>query len=140
MFSFVFAIGIFLSVNIILNNGGIVGWIIMGLSAGFLTNLWLKPKRACKRLVMALEMSPEEKYSATFGEDEIEIETLITQEDSEVIDKSQFNITTEELYSMETMDLFLLFVNRALIYTFPKRCLSEQETESLRNYFEEKKI
>jgi hypothetical protein len=160
MFSFVFAIGIFLSVNMILNRGGIIGWILMGLAAGFLANLWLKPRRARKKLTAALEMMNEEKYAATFTENQIEIETIVevnqesskNAEDAEnieesevsdvadVIDKSVFPIATEELYSRETSEMFTLFVNRALIYVFPKRCLSEHEVESLRNYFAEKRI
>ena len=46
----------------------------------------------------------------------------------------------QELFSVEDNELLCLFVNRALIYIFPKRCLSEQQTTELKQYFEDKGI
>jgi len=140
MFSIVFMIAIFISITMIINNQGIIAWILMGLAAGFLANLWLKPRRACKRLVMVLNTMYEEKYSAVFGDSAIEIETIVHSEETEEVDKSEYALASEELYSKETRDLFLLFVNRALVYTFPKRCLTKKEAEDLRTYFIEKRI
>jgi len=184
LFSIVFAIGITLSVNLILNNAGIIGWVLLGLAAGLLANLWLKPRRSCKKLTQVLELMDEEKYSATFNANEIEIETLIKKTqplDNEIADEntespkntespentenpenaenpententknideadeirqnSVYSLATEELYSKEIRNLFLLYVNRSLIYVFPKRCLSEQQIEGVRNYFAEKNI
>ena len=55
-------------------------------------------------------------------------------------DKTKIDLRTERLDSVETEDLFLLFVNRSLIYIFPKRCLSEEQKKKLKNYFDDKNI
>jgi hypothetical protein len=137
MFSLVFLIAAGLSVNMVLNGMRMAGGIITGLSLGFMVNLWLKPYRLKKKIAMACEMTKDEKYSAMFGEKEIEIETITANEE---VDKSIYTIGAEELFSKETDGLFLLYVNKALVHVFPKRCLSEQEIEELRNYFTSKGI
>ena len=140
LLSIVYCIAIFLFLNMIFGGVHLIGGIGGGLAAGMLLSLWLKPLRAKKKLVQALELSYEEKYSATFGEDTIEVETIVCEEQEEKVAKSQYPIDTEYLYSKETPEMFLLYVNRALIHVFPKRCLSEQEIDGLRNYFKEQKI
>jgi len=147
LFSVVFLIGAALFINMILKNlsseGGLmfgIGGIGTGLSLGLLASLWLKPRRVWKKIAATLEMTYEERYTATFTENEIEIETLIQSEEDESVDKSRFVLAEEELYSKETNELFLLFVNRWLTYVFPKRCMSEQEANQLRDYFTLKRI
>jgi hypothetical protein len=142
MLSFVFAILVAVMIIRISMGQGIIAWILMGLSAGFLANLWLKPRRQRKKLLFALDMMYQEKYEAAFCDNAIEIETLINSEseEHEQIEKSRYDLATEELYSVETAELFLLYINRWSTVVFPKRCMSEQEIESLRTYFEEKKI
>jgi hypothetical protein len=136
MFSLVFAIGIYIAVTMIAEQRGIIGFVLLGLSAGFLANLWLKPRRAVNKLSAALELMEEERYEAVFGAEQIEISTMVGEE----IVPSVFSLAAEELYSSELPDMFLLFVNRSLIYAFPKRCLSPEEADSLRAYFAERKI
>ncbi|MCL2754679.1 MAG: YcxB family protein [Oscillospiraceae bacterium] len=142
LLSLVFCIAIFLFVNMIFRGsyGLPIGGVGSGLAAGMLLSLWLKPFRARKKLVYALEMSYEEKYTATFGEDTIEVETVVCGDDGEEIAKSEYCIATEYLYSKETRELFLLYVNRALIHVFPKRCMNEQEIEGLQGYFKKMRI
>ena len=159
LFSVVFAISAGLFVNMAVNSGGSgitmpIGGIGTGLSLALLANLWLKPRRAKKKLSQALSLMGEERYSAEFGERQIEIQTIAVVEpsepDSEQEDSgesaeperstSTYNIATEELYSRETPLMFVLFVNRGLIYLFPKRCLSEQQIAQLREYFVAKNI
>jgi hypothetical protein len=142
LLSVAFAIGIFMFARMIGNGGSapLIGGIGAGLSAGVLISLWLKPRRACKKLVMALEMMYEEKYSATFGDSSIEIETIVQSEEESAVEKSEYAHATEHLYSKETPELFLLFVNRALIHVFPKRCMTDETVSELRNYFNEKRI
>jgi hypothetical protein len=148
LLSAVYVIAIVLFVDMIINNGSIAfGGIGFGLAAGMLISIWLRPFRSRKKLVEALETMYEEKYSAVFGETEIEVETIIQNsgesengENETKIEKSTYAISAEELYSAETDEMFLLYVNRSLIHLFPKRCLSEQEIQDLRAYFAEKRI
>ena len=143
MFSVVFAISVTLFVNMML--GGetmfMVGGIGAGLSAGFMASLWLKPFRIRKRLVAALEMMGEEKYTVSLNDDTIEIETISESEDeTEKTEKSVYRISEEELFSKETQEMFILCVNKALFYVFPKRCMSQPQIEDLRTYFNKKRI
>jgi hypothetical protein len=137
-----FCIGIFLFGSMIAREGSapLIGGIGAGLTAGMTVSLWLKPRRACKKLSQALAMMYEEKYTAVFGENAIEIETIVQSEDDEIVEKSEYAHASEYLYSKETRDLFLLFVNRGLIHVFPKRCMSEETVAELRDYFNEKRI
>jgi len=140
LLSIVYGIAIGIFIDLIAKGSTMIGGIGMGLAVGMLFSMWLKPFRAKKKLVEALETMNEEKYTAIFSESEIEIETVVNSENEEAVDKSTYPIATEELYSNETETLFLLYVNRSLVYVFPKRCLSEQEINDLRTYFIEKKI
>ncbi|MCL1880767.1 MAG: YcxB family protein [Oscillospiraceae bacterium] len=147
MLSIVFVIAIIGSINLVIFGVGmaqLVGGIITGLAGGMLFNLWYKPKRLCRKIVSIFEQTEEETYSASFDDKEIIIETItkvdLTSEELVAVEKSTFGINEEELYSIETQDMFMLFVNKALIYVFPKRCLSEHEIGDLRGYFSKKGI
>ena len=56
------------------------------------------------------------------------------------------NVVTNLYFGSELMDaleneeMFLLFVNKSLIYIYPKRCLEDDEQESLRKILTEKAI
>ncbi|MCL1831573.1 MAG: hypothetical protein FWG45_01525 [Oscillospiraceae bacterium] len=157
LLSLVYVIAVILFVNLFLYGSvPIIGAIGTGAALGMGISLWLKPRRLRKKLVTVLETSYEEKYAAVFDAQSIEIETIVYvpppteskelgkleegAEMSEQVEKSTYVISEEELYSMETNELFLLFVNRALIYVFPKRCLCEQTVNELRTYFNDKGI
>lgn len=138
MFTAVYAIFVFVFVNMIVTDKtSLFGWIGTGLCLGFLISLWLRPSRARKKLMSALELADEERYSAAFFDDRIEIETTIvhtSDEHEQKPEKTTIALASEELYSKEIQDAFLLFVNRSLIYIFPKRCLNDGEANGLREY------
>ncbi|MCL2632941.1 MAG: hypothetical protein FWD34_00320 [Oscillospiraceae bacterium] len=141
LFSVVFLIGVGLFANMIYTNlNSMFGWIGAGLSLGMLSSIWLRPVRARKKLISTLEVMNEEKYTAIFDTSTIEIETIVADNEEEKIEKTTIDTTTEELYAMEKGELFLLFVNRSLIYVFPKRCMTEEEITALCDYFTGKKI
>jgi hypothetical protein len=119
---------------------GIISWILLGLGLGLLTNLWLKPARRRKHLLLALQNMYQEKYAAEFCETAIEIQTLIQSHQDEQVEKSRYEPANDELFSQETHELFLLYVNRWSTIIFPKRCMSEQQINDLRSYFTNKKI
>jgi len=144
------------------------GYILVAMSAGMLVSLWLRPYTAEKKLVAVIEQMGEERYTARFYDDRIEIDTEIIPKDAEVEtiaitkhgvqpvenpeviaeaemqitqpETSVIGLTSERLFSVEDRDMFCLFVNRALIYIFPKRCMSAETAEKLGKYFEEKSI
>jgi len=146
----------------------VIGYILTALGLGMLVSLWTRPILTQKKLINTIECLNDEKYSARFLDDRIEIETEIipkdeqtetiavsrhgvdTVENPDVLEQAvqedvrpettQIGITTEELFSAEDSELFCLFVNRALIYIFPKRCLTEEQAGAVREYFKEKAI
>ncbi|MDR0222796.1 MAG: hypothetical protein LBI38_04580 [Oscillospiraceae bacterium] len=139
----VYAVGLALFINLIIKDGSnMPAWAGAAIAAGMLFAMWLRPARARKKLIAALEQMYEEKYTAWFDDEKIEIETVIMDgaEDGEKTDKTSINIATEELYAAERREMFVLFVNRALIYAFPKRCLTDEQLDGLRKYFEDKGI
>lgn len=161
LYTITFAIAVFLFVNMAVtsfrNTGtlGIIGPVGVGLVLGFIVNLWLKPRRAAKKIVAAVEMSDSETYTAQLSDTAVTIETVVHSADNadgdnnadnsgdaqqEKIEKSVYELSCEELRSCETNDLFILFVNRALFHVFPKRCLDDNQTAQIREYFANKDI
>ena len=53
-------------------------------------------------------------------------------------EKSVYRIAETELLLRETPDLLILYVNRALFHTIPKRCLGTDELLSFKSFFEER--
>jgi hypothetical protein len=150
------------------NTTSFVGYILTALSAGLLISLWVRPYTAQKKLISVIEQMGEERYIARFYDDRIEIDTEILPKDTEtqtiaitkhgiqevenpdVLEEAEAQIikpetsviglTTERLYSVEDDEMFCLFVNKALIYIFPKRCMTEEQVQGIKKYFEEKAI
>lgn len=105
-------------------------------------------KRSRNRTIDALkDMNPEE-YKAAFYKDKIEIETLIKPKENEVkvkIDedadeeiisplKTTFTIGDDLLEFIENDESLLLVFNRQQIYCFPKRCLSVEQENIVRDF------
>lgn len=168
-FSLVYLIAFVFGVNFIATAPDqYYGYILVALGGGLIFAQWVKPFNIRRRMVRTLEGLNPERYTARFFDDRIEIETEIVQpgetevvavtgdgvtvvENAEIIEevekreevrpeKSVIGLQTEDLFSAETPGAFLLYVNRALIYIFPKRCLTGEQAESLDRYFQEKAI
>lgn len=131
-----------------------------------LFSVWAKPYFARKKLIRTLDGFSKETYTAEFKKDCIEIQTTILPdektetvavtpygvmpvgEDVEVPEekvmeqpeKTVISIIENTLDSDETDELFMLYLNRSLIYIFPKRCLSDEEKKALAEYFDDKNI
>lgn len=105
-------------------------------------------KRARTKTIEALkDMNPED-YNASFYEDKIVIETIIKPKENEVhvkIDedaddeiisplKTTFIIGSDLLEFIENDESLNLVFNRQQIYCFPKRCLSVNQEELVRDY------
>lgn len=58
----------------------------------------------------------------------------------EEIQKSVYNLSETEICFEEKNGLFMVFLNRSLIQTIPVRCLTDEEQQKVRNYFEEKDL
>ena len=166
LFSVVYAIAAGLGINfVVLNSANLLGYILVVLGLGMLFSTWARHVYARKKLMKTLESFGGETYTATFADSHITVDTeILPDEEMETVaitrdgvmtvgedveippeqeikhDKTKIELALNTLDSMETEEMFLLFLNRSLIYIFPKRCLSEEQTEKVRNYFDDKNI
>lgn len=163
----VFAIATGLGVNLVIGNtANMFGYLLTALALGMIFSVWARPYYARKRLMKTLASFGGETYTAVFADSNITVDTeILPDEETEIVavtregvmtvgedveippeqeikhDKTKIELAAgNRLDSMETEELFLLFVNRSLIYIFPKRCLSEEQTEKVRSYFDDKNI
>lgn len=166
IFSLVYAIAAGIGISFIIRDyTNFPGYILFVIGLGMIFSTWARPYYARKRLIKTLQSFSDEKYSAVFEDTRIVIDTEILPEDqTETVaitssgvmtmdqdmeipeeqeikhDKTKIELRSNTLDLMETPEMFLLFVNRSLIYIFPKRCLTEEEIGKLKNYFEDKNI
>ena len=147
------------------NYANMAGYILLVLGLGMIFSTWARPYYARKKLMKTLESFGEEKYTAKFEDTRIVIDTeILPEEETETVavtsrgvmtmdqdmeipeeqkikhDKTKIELRSNTLDSMETEELFLLFLNRSLIYIFPKRCLTDEEKIKLKSYFDDKNI
>lgn len=145
----------------------LAGYILFVIGLGMMFSTWARPYYARKKLMKTLQSFGAETYTAEFSESRIVVDTeILPDEKTETVaitskgvmtleegeeasipeeqeikhDKTKIELRQNTLDSMETAELFLLFLNRSLIYIFPKRCLSAEESEKLKNYFDDKNI
>lgn len=85
----------------------------------------------------AAEESEEQEENSETKENEDIVENEEEQEETVV---SSFFFGSDLLEAMENEQMFLLFVNKNLIYIFPKRCLSDEEQNTLRDILTDKAI
>lgn len=166
IFTIVYAIAAGAGIDFVIHDyTSMPGYILIVIGLGMIISTWGKPVVAKKKLLKTLASFGEEKYTARFLEKQIEIDTEILPEDQlETVavtsqgvmtvdkdteippeqeikqEKTKLDLAGNSLDSMETEDLFLLFVNRSYIYIFPKRCLNEEQIKGIHDYFEEKNI
>lgn len=166
IFSLVYAIAAGIGITFIVHDyTDFPGYILLVIGLGMIFSTWARPYYARKKLINTLKSFSDEKYTAVFGDTKIVIDTeILPDEETETVavtssgvmtmdqdieipeeqeikhEKTKIELRSNTLDSMETPELFLLFLNRSLIYIFPKRCLTEEEIGKLKNYFEDKNI
>ena len=166
LFSIVYGIAAVRGVNLIVTNyTSPIGYILTALSLGMIFSTWARPYFVRKRLMNTLKSFNQENYIAEFFDDRIEVDTeVLDDENMETVavtsagvmtvdesveiaeeneikhEKSVINLVENTLDSLENENMFLLFVNRSYMYAFPKRCLTDDEQNTLRNYLTDKNI
>lgn len=109
-------------------------------------------KRTRKRVIKTLESMDPEEYCCAIYPEKIEIETVIKprknedettnegEADEETITplKTVFRFGDDLLNFSENDDSLLLIFNRRQIYCFPKRCLSKDQEDKIRDFLIEK--
>lgn len=109
-------------------------------------------KRMRKKIIEAIKDTNPEDYTAAVYEDKIEIDTIIKPKENEIkMDeennqdieniapiKSVFIFGTDMLDFAENEDSLLLIAARRQTYCFPKRCLTKEQEDKLREILREK--
>ena len=110
-------------------------------------------KRLRKKVIQALDSLAPETYHCCIFDDKVEIETIIQQkteekEQLEINDdnsaeeivpiKSVFKFKEDMLDFAENRESMLLVVARRQFYCFPKRCLTEEQQNIVREHLSEK--
>jgi len=126
-------------------NENYISALTMALCLALLVWQWVKPYVTLKRLVSTIEQLPDERYCAKFYNEKIIIETIIREKNQgelgeEKVVPNEYSFSSDRLESFVDDEMFLLFVNRSLIYIFPKRCFSEEQIAALSEYFNDKGI
>lgn len=139
-------------IGIILNPSNMVLYfaLLIGIMGLFYT--LTDKSRTRKKIIKALkDMNPEE-YCCTIYPEKIELETVIKPKENEVgvnVDeandekiitplKTVFKFGDDLLNFDENDDSLLLIFNRRQIYCFPKRCLTKEQEETVRDFLYKK--
>ncbi len=107
-----------------------------------ITTMILEEKSSEKSGQVAVADNADEEKSAevsTDVSDNVENEEIQSDNTDDTV-VTVLNFGTELMDALENEEMFLLFVNKSLIYIYPKRCLEETEQETLRNILKDKAI
>lgn len=159
IYTIAYLIALVLGVDLLLKNSNwFYGAIICGLALGLIVDAWLKPGRVRKKLINTISGMAQESYISEFYGDRVQITTEILSEnnaddnaDDNTADNSDNEVEQESvvtnlyfgsdyLDALENEQMFLLFVNKSNIYIYPKRCLSEEQQNTLRDILTSKSI
>lgn len=140
------------AVGIVFNKNAVPLYFALAFSVFGLYITLTDQKRTRKRVIKALEdMNPEE-YRCAIYSDKIELETVIKPKTNEVDLKIDEEVDDEILTPLKTVFVFgedllnfsenedslLLIFNRRQIYCFPKRCMSQEQEDTIRDFLVEK--
>lgn len=165
IFTVVYAIALVLGIDFLIRDyTNFYGYMLVGISIGLIFFDWYRPVIIRKKMIASISSLAEESYITDIFSSRIQITTEILNEEAEQKDdeadgtensdsgeadnndEQQENVVTNLYFGSDLLDamenerMFLLFVNRSLIYIYPKRCLSDDEQNKLREIFTEKAI
>lgn len=101
-------------------------------------------RRMRKKVIQALDSMDPETYHCRLYEDKVEIETVICHKEAEGGENSDepmmsvYDFNVGFLDFAENKDSFLLVVARKQFHCFPKRCLTEEQQNIVRDHLSEK--
>ncbi len=168
IFTIVYAIASVLGIDMIIRNPqNFYGYLLIGLGIGLIFMQWYRPVMIRKKLLNTLSSMTQETYETEIFSDRIQITTRVLAEENKEAETESAEENAEEeasaedseeaevqeeavvstfffgsdlLDAMENEKMFLLFVNRSLIYIYPKRCLTDEEQDTMREIFTDKAL
>ncbi len=170
VFTAVYVIALVLGADIIIRDmSNFYGYVIVGLALGMIFYSWYKPFQIRRKMLDTLSSLAEETYITEIYPSELRVITCILDEsdetaaeDAETVQEtadgtadnsengeeapsensevSVYRFGTDLIDAKEEEEMFLLFVNKRLIYIYPKRCLSDTEQDKLREILKDKAV
>lgn len=115
---------------------------VVAVSVVFIAILWFMPMKRRKTLREALSTIDDDSYETEIYEDKIKISVVPkvneeTGEMQEIAPKILF-YETDLPYIMEIPDEFIIYIKKQMFYVIPKKYLSDEQIEIIRNQFKEK--
>ncbi len=116
---------------------------VVAVSVIFIAILWFTPMKRRKTLREALSTIDDDSYETEIYEDKIKISVVpkVNEETGETAEEIAPKILFYEAdlpYIMEIPDEFIIYIKKQMFYVIPKKYLSDEQTELLRNQFREK--
>ena len=167
IYTVVYLIALVLGVDFVIrDNANFYGYLLIGIAGGMTFLTWYKPVMIKRKLLATLSSLSEETYISEIYSDRIVITTVIQQDESAdreeagedksavseqagnseekqsepTEDVTELFFGSDYIDALENDKMFLLFVNRRLIYLYPKRCLTDEEQERIRGILTEKAL
>ena len=110
-------------------------------------SIWYNQYKSRKNLLAALKEIENDRYDFELYDDHFSIKTIIFEEEKteENEDDEPVEISPTLLYfnkdsldAVENKELFIIFYKKQMIYTVPKRCMTENDIKEFHNIFSEK--
>ncbi|MDR0821059.1 MAG: hypothetical protein LBN40_01150 [Oscillospiraceae bacterium] len=141
VFAGVFILAAALGVNMVVVSGfsSLYGYLLVGIGGFMAIQRLMTPRTMAKKLRLYLAEMPKETYSLSLQEQRFVITTNFENtEKPPHIDTVSY--TTEQVDVVVKEELYLFVVNRKVLYSVPKRCLTEEQVASLDEYLKDKAL
>ena len=119
-----------------------MAWVLLAVCIAFIILIWYNVFRIRKSLVNSIKEIQDDKYTSTFFEDGLMIQTEITGTDET---QEAMEIQPKRIYYeldspdvLENSEIFILYLKKQMFYVLPKRSMNDREIEFLRTEFSEK--
>lgn len=122
-----------------------LNFILTGVCIAAIAVIWFNVRYIRISLLNALKVLEDDRYIFKLYDDRFTIETIATEEEKQEEDyapipPSVIMLDDEMFDPVETEDKFILIIRKETIYVLPKRCMNEQQAETLRKVLIDKKI
>ncbi len=114
-----------------------INYFLLAVCAAAIVLIWYNNRHIRKTLMEALKILEDDRYRFSLYDDRFVIETIVSEEeqkaeDFEPIEPQEMKLDDPMLDAAEQDDKFVLIVRKATIYVLPKRCMSQQDIENVR--------
>ncbi|MBR4554069.1 MAG: hypothetical protein IKO27_00585 [Ruminococcus sp.] len=115
----------------------VMNYILFGVCAAAVALIWYNNVKIRRSLMEALKILEDDRYIFTLYDSDFKIETVISEEERneegfEEIPPQTFELNDPLLDAVEKEDKFVVIVKKATIYVLPKRCMSSEQIDLVR--------